>query len=162
MITLLNRYGLFHSICKGYEMVMADESVLWCDPNQNSDLYYAIPWSFGTFGFLTAVEMDIIPCKPYVRLHFQPTTSFKDVTHQLQAAYADKSNDIIEGILFDKTSGVVISGKFVDKVKVNKSYDLNNVIPISFMFAHIRHMRSSLVDLIVRHCDRHLRRTNTD
>lgn len=31
---------------------------------ENRDLYYAIPWSYGTLGFLTAVEIEIVPALP--------------------------------------------------------------------------------------------------
>lgn len=32
---------------------------------ENPDLFYSVPWSYGTLGFLTAVEIDIVPAKRY-------------------------------------------------------------------------------------------------
>ncbi len=46
-----------------YEIVVADGSVMTCSKDENSDLYYAIPWSYGTFGFLTAIDVMIVPYK---------------------------------------------------------------------------------------------------
>ena len=46
-----------------YEIVVADGSVMECTKEKNSDLFYVIPWSYGTFGFLTAIDIDIIPFK---------------------------------------------------------------------------------------------------
>lgn len=54
-------YGLFQHICLSYELVLADGSVVKCSRDENSDLYYAVPWSYGTLGFLTAVEIKILP-----------------------------------------------------------------------------------------------------
>lgn len=54
-------YGLFQHICLSYELVLADGSVTVCSKDENSDLFYAIPWSYGTLGLLTAVEIKIIP-----------------------------------------------------------------------------------------------------
>lgn len=54
-------YGLFQHICLSYELVLADGSVVKCSENENSDLFYAVPWSYGTLGLLTAVEIMIIP-----------------------------------------------------------------------------------------------------
>lgn len=54
-------YGLFQHICVSYEIVLADGSVVTCSRDNNSDLFFAIPWSYGTLGFLTAVEIKIIP-----------------------------------------------------------------------------------------------------
>ena len=42
---------------------MADGSITTCTRDENSDLFYAIPWSYGTLGFLTAVDLLIIPLK---------------------------------------------------------------------------------------------------
>lgn len=54
-------YGLFQHTCLSYELVLADGSLINCSPNENSDLFYAVPWSYGTLGFLTAVEIKILP-----------------------------------------------------------------------------------------------------
>ena len=42
---------------------MADGSITTCTRDENSDLFYAIPWSYGTLGFLTSVDLLIIPLK---------------------------------------------------------------------------------------------------
>ena len=65
--TTSHKYGLFQYICKGYEMVLADASVVWCSKDQEQELFAAIPFSYGTLGFLTMIELDIIPYKPYIR-----------------------------------------------------------------------------------------------
>lgn len=54
-------YALFQNICLSYELVLADGSVVKCSRDEKSDLYYAVPWSYGTLGFLTAVEIEILP-----------------------------------------------------------------------------------------------------
>lgn len=54
-------YGLFQHICVAYELVVADGSVVTCSKDTNTDLFYAVPWSYGTLGFLTAATIQIIP-----------------------------------------------------------------------------------------------------
>lgn len=54
-------FGLFQHICVSYELVLADGSLVKCSRDEKSDLFYAIPWSYGTLGFLTAVEIKILP-----------------------------------------------------------------------------------------------------
>lgn len=54
-------YGLFQHICESYELVLADGSVVYCSKTENVDLFYAVPWSYGTLGFLTAAEIKIVP-----------------------------------------------------------------------------------------------------
>ncbi len=48
-----------------------------CLQTENSDLFYAVPWSHGTLGFLVAAEIRIVPARKYVRLHYQPVHSFQ-------------------------------------------------------------------------------------
>lgn len=54
-------YGLFQHICLSYELVLSDGSVVTCSRDDKPDLFYAVPWSYGTLGFLTAVEIKILP-----------------------------------------------------------------------------------------------------
>ena len=58
-----HKYGLWQHICTRYEIVVADGSVMEATKEKNTDLFYVIPWSYGTFGFLTAVDIMIIPFK---------------------------------------------------------------------------------------------------
>ncbi|RQM25304.1 hypothetical protein B5M09_000915 [Aphanomyces astaci] len=62
--TSSHRYGLFQHICTSYELVLADGSTVICSKDVHADLFYSIPWSYGTLGFLTAVEIQIVPTKP--------------------------------------------------------------------------------------------------
>lgn len=59
-------YGLFQHICESYELILADGSLVTCSRVDNPDLFYAVPWSYGTVGFLTSVEIKILPATKYV------------------------------------------------------------------------------------------------
>ncbi len=43
-------------ICVSYELVMADGSVVKCSESENTDLFYSVPWSYGTLGFLVTIS----------------------------------------------------------------------------------------------------------
>ncbi|NYT47464.1 MAG: FAD-binding oxidoreductase, partial [Candidatus Methanofishera endochildressiae] len=47
-----HKYGLFQYICESLEIVTADGELVKCSKDENSELYYAIPWSYGSLGFL--------------------------------------------------------------------------------------------------------------
>ena len=112
------RYGLFQSICKAYELVLSDGSVIWCDKNNHIELFAAIPFSYGTFGFLTAVDIDIIPYKPYIEHTYHPTHSLNEAVNLLEQLSNDPDVDTVEGIVYSKTKSVVMSGKFVEETTV--------------------------------------------
>lgn len=79
-----HKYGLFQYICKRFELVMADASCIWCSKvssgqclvifahlnfflralrttsqDEEPELFCAVPFSYGTLGFLTAVDLDM-------------------------------------------------------------------------------------------------------
>ena len=127
--------GLFHKICKQYEMVMADgssvseimvwpfESIksfnllqIWVNPDSEPDLYKAIPFSFGTLGFLTAVDLEIIPLKPYMRLTYKATHGLDNLRKELKDATSDPEADTVEGFAYTLNTGVVMRGKYVDEI----------------------------------------------
>lgn len=51
---------------------MSDGSVVICSETENSDLFYAVPWSYGTLGFLTSVKIKMIPSKRFVKVSYRP------------------------------------------------------------------------------------------
>ena len=113
------RYGLFQSICKAYEMVLSDGSVIWCDKDKHNELFSAIPFSYGTFGFLTAVDIDIIPYKPYLKHSYFPVNSLPESVKLLEQLSNDPNIDTVEGIVYSRTQSVIMCGKFVDEIKVS-------------------------------------------
>lgn len=63
-------YGLFQHICMEFEVALADGSVVFCSPEKNAELFYNLPWSHGTLGFLLSATIRIIPAKQYVKLEY--------------------------------------------------------------------------------------------
>ncbi|XP_039279750.1 delta(24)-sterol reductase isoform X2 [Nilaparvata lugens] len=113
-----HKYGLFQHICISFEIVVADGSVLKCSKEENTDLFFAIPWSYGTLGFLTAVELQIIPCKRFVELTYQPVYSLGEAVDLFEKEIKRKTgNEFVEGIMFSKETGVIMTGHLVDSPK---------------------------------------------
>ena len=67
----------FQHICLSYELVLSDGSVVTCSEKENSDLFYAVPWSYGTLGFLASVKVKMIPAKEYIKMTYIPVDSFQ-------------------------------------------------------------------------------------
>ncbi len=58
--------------------MLSDGSVVTCSEEENSDLFYAVPWSYGTLGFLVSAKIRIIPAKRFVRLNYTPVKSMEE------------------------------------------------------------------------------------
>ncbi|WAR23698.1 DHC24-like protein [Mya arenaria] len=77
--TSSHKVGLFQHCCISYELVLADGSVVKCSKDENPDLFYAVPWSYGTLGFLVSAEIQIVPSKKFVRMEYFPALSRKQI-----------------------------------------------------------------------------------
>lgn len=110
-------YGLFQHICVSYELVLADGSLINCSKQENSDLFYAVPWSYGTLGFLTAVEIKIIPATQYIRLKYEPVRGLTKLCQKFDEAAKNKNNCFVEALQFGLHEAVIMTGA---KVRENE------------------------------------------
>lgn len=108
-----HKYGLFGDTVRAAEVVLADGSVVRASPTENADLFYALPWSYGAHGMLTAVELPIIPCKPYVRLTHEPVTGLDAICARFrELATMSTPPEFLEALLFDREHAVIVYGDF--------------------------------------------------
>lgn len=111
-------YGLFQHICVSYELVLADGRLIKCSKDENSDLFYAIPWSYGTLGFLTAVEIKIIPATKFIRLKYEPVRGLKNVRRKFEVEAKNKNNCFVEALQFSLDEAVIMTGTKVHETEV--------------------------------------------
>uniref|UniRef100_A0ABI7ZQV5 Delta(24)-sterol reductase n=1 Tax=Felis catus TaxID=9685 RepID=A0ABI7ZQV5_FELCA len=115
-----HKYGLFQHICTAYELVLADGSFVRCTPSENSDLFYAVPWSCGTLGFLVAAEIRIIPAKKYVKLRFEPVRGLEAICNKFTRESQRPENHFVEGLLYSLDEAVIMTGVMTDKAEPSK------------------------------------------
>ena len=123
---------MFHATCKAYELVLADGSVVWCDKDRHQKLFCSIPFSYGTLGFLAAVEINIVPFMPYLKQTYIPVSSLDEAVKVFETETKDESVDTVEGIMYSKDDGVIMSGKFEADIKVNMYLYCKNILVTVF------------------------------
>jgi len=113
--TSSHKFGLFQHICTSFEVVLADGSVVECSQESDPDLFYSVPWSYGTLGFLVSVTIRIIPSKRFVKLNYYPVRNENDMIEKFEKE-VEKSDasDFVECLVYSKENGVVMTGDFVD------------------------------------------------
>ena len=117
-----HKYGLMDDTVVSYEVVLADGSVVTASADENEELFRALPWSYGTLGFLVSVTLRVVPCKPFVRL-----TSYPCHTHDAgvrvftEKATAENPTDFVESLAYSFDRSVVMTGEMVDKSEVDSS-----------------------------------------
>ena len=118
-----HKYGFFHFTCRAYELVLGDGKVVWVSPKEHQDLFTALPFSYGTLGFLMSIDIDIIPYKPYIELTYHSVKSLDQVVDKFEEVTKDPMVDSVEGIMYSLDKGVIMSGKFVDNIPKGGKYN---------------------------------------
>ncbi len=113
--TSSHKYGLFQYICESFDIVTAEGKLLHCSATENSELFYLIPWSHGTLGFLVAAELKIIPAKQYVRLQYRPVHTLEGLCAGFARECRDTvHNEFVEALVYSRDTGVIMTGVFTD------------------------------------------------
>lgn len=114
--TSSHKYGLIQHVCESLEIVTAEGKLVRCSKQENPDLFYLLPWSHGTLGFLVAAELKIIPAKKYVKLSYQPVYSQVELVNEFERACRDTdSADFVEAIVYTRDRGVIMKGMLTDQ-----------------------------------------------
>ncbi|KAL5021082.1 hypothetical protein ScPMuIL_000237 [Solemya velum] len=119
--TSSHKFGLFQNICLSFELVVADGSVVRCSKTENPDLFYAVPWSYGTLGFLVSAEITIIPAKKFVKLQYSPVYTAEDISRKMEEETMKKSgNEFVEGLVYAKDKAVIMTANMTDEAEPEK------------------------------------------
>ena len=111
------RYGFFDRTVIAIEMVLANGEKIQASRTENSDLFYGAASSFGTLGVITLLQLQLIEAKAYVELTYHPVNSVLEAVKTIEETTEDTSNDYLDGILFSKDSGVILSGRLTNTPK---------------------------------------------
>lgn len=115
-------YGLFQHTCVSYELVLSDGSLVVCSKQEEPDLFYSIPWSYGTLGILTAVEIKIIPAKNYVKLRYEPVMYLDCIADKFEqvSRNTEHHHEFVEMILFSQNEAVIMTGNLTSDPEEGK------------------------------------------
>lgn len=113
--TSSHKYGLFQHICVSFDIVTAEGKLLHCSATENAELFYLIPWSHGTLGFLVAAELKIIPARKYVKVHYQPVYSLVEMVDIFERECRDVAhNDFVEALVYSRDTAVIMRAELTD------------------------------------------------
>ncbi|KAF2123127.1 24-dehydrocholesterol reductase-like protein precursor [Lophiotrema nucula] len=110
------KYGFFDRTINSVEMVMADGEVLTASEKQNADLFRGAAGAVGTLGITTLVELQLIKAKRFVKTTYHLTKSVSNAIEQVKQQTKNEQNDYVDGILFSKDHGVIITGEMTDDI----------------------------------------------
>lgn len=126
--TTSHRRGFLFETISAYEIVTADGRLVRATKDENADLFYALPWSHGTLGFLVAVELKVIPVKSYMKLKYIPCHNQTEFCAQFKAlSESDNPPSYLEGLTFTPERSVIMCGEMVERNEVNANIKINKI-----------------------------------
>jgi delta24-sterol reductase len=120
------KWGCFNQTCNWYEVILANGDLVKASPKENADLFYGMAGASGTLGVITAAEIKLVAARKYVELTYHPVMSFRGAKNTIEEL-AKQEIDFLDGIMFSKNLGVIISGSMTDKKRSK---------PVRFSRAH--------------------------
>ncbi|KAH8727424.1 hypothetical protein GQ44DRAFT_748415 [Phaeosphaeriaceae sp. PMI808] len=124
-----------------YVMAMIDD----CD---TSDVLCGSAGAMHSLGLTTLLEIALIPASEYVEITYWPVLSVSESVRKMQQverdpptlkmSVVDSSTDFVENIMFDSSSGLVITGRFIP----TPTADRTSVSQLSEGNSFVQHARS--------------------
>ncbi|KAJ8306436.1 hypothetical protein KUTeg_016981, partial [Tegillarca granosa] len=135
--TSSHKHGLFQHCCVAYELVLADGSIVTCSETENTDLFYSVPWSYGTLGFLVSATIKIVPAKKYIKMEYFPVHSADDIKKKFEEESLKRSNnEFVEGLVYSKDTAVIMTANMTDEADQDKINPIGNFW-MPWFFKHV-------------------------
>ncbi|KAH8903059.1 FAD-binding domain-containing protein [Coniochaeta sp. PMI_546] len=110
------RHGFFDDGVGEVEMVLADGRVVRVGPEgEGADLFRGAAGAVGTLGVATLLEVKLMEARKFVRARYRRTSSVAEAVRVVEEEVKKGENDYVDGILFSKDHGVVITGTLTDE-----------------------------------------------
>ena len=111
------KHGFFNRTINRIEMVLANGVVIACSDQENAELFHGAAGAVGSLGVITLVELQLTKAKKYVETTYHPVASVSEAIKKLELASSDLDLDYVDGILFSKDNGAIITGRLTDHPK---------------------------------------------
>ncbi|KAG9905098.1 FAD binding domain-containing protein, partial [Aureobasidium melanogenum] len=107
------RHGVFDNIVNSIEIVLGNGEIVRASRSENSDLYHGAAGSFGTLGVVTELEVQLVEAGNFMELEYHAISSASEAVRAIETYTADDKIRYLDGIMFTKTSGLIIAGRMV-------------------------------------------------
>ena len=137
------KHGFFDRTINSVEMVLATGEVVKISPKEREDLFHGAAGAVGTFGVTTLVELQLQDAKRFVETTYHPISGgMPEAIEILQKETADPEVDYIDGIMFSKTRGAIITGRLTNVLKDGMSVQCFSAAKDPWFYLHVENVIS--------------------
>ncbi len=106
------RFGLIHEMVTDFDLLTGEGKVIHCSPKSNSDIFYMLPNSYGSLGYVLKCNIKLNVVTPFVKLRYlrfsQAKVFFEALVREVKVSKAD----FIEGVSFSPGEYILLIGNF--------------------------------------------------
>ncbi len=116
------RYGLPHESVLDLEVLLPSGNVVYCTPDNNhADLFFGIPNSYGTLGYVLRLTVQTRPVKRFVALEHRRYSNIENYFTAVGEACREDV-DFVDGAIFGDDEMYVTLGRFADEAPFTSEY----------------------------------------
>jgi len=117
------RYGLPHESVLSMDVLTGDGRVVTATPDNDArDLFFALPNSYGTLGYILKLRIATVDVKPFVKIEHHQYDSIEVFFESMRAACDDADNDFVDATIFDTARMILSIGRFSDSAPYTSDY----------------------------------------
>ncbi|HUC02260.1 MAG TPA: FAD-binding oxidoreductase [Candidatus Paceibacterota bacterium] len=126
------RYGLVHETVIEMEILLANGDTVVCSKEENADLFYGFPNSYGALGYALRLRVMLIPVKPFVKIAHTRYGNAPDYFEALKKICATPAGapggvDFVDGTIFTPQEMYMTTGTFTDAAEKASDYTYENI-----------------------------------
>jgi hypothetical protein len=145
------KYGFIHETILEMDVITANGEIITCSRDNNTELFYAIPNSMGTLGYITRLKLQIRPATPYVKVDYKRYTDPETYFKELDKHCKDEEIDFIDGTIFSNNNLVLIIGNLTSYLPPEKKlYNKTNIFWEDLLNTTIKEQYFKLYDYVWR------------
>ncbi len=124
------RYGFVHDSLIEADVLLPSGTIVKATANNKySDLFYGLPNSYGTLGYVLRAKIKLRAVTKYVHLSTQKHTNSKSLLNAIKLATQDTTIDYVESLVYDTKTMYLTTGKQVKSLpklaKLSSIYGLS-------------------------------------
>jgi hypothetical protein len=111
------RYGFVHDSLLEADVLLPDGRIVTCTAdNEHSDLFFGLPNSYGTLGYILRAKIRLHPAKRFTHLRMRRFVDPHAWLDAMEAATHEDTVDFVEGIFYQDRRFILMTGQMVDSV----------------------------------------------
>jgi FAD/FMN-containing dehydrogenase len=120
------KYGFVHETIEEIDVLLPGGTAITCSRRDNSDLFFAFPNSYGTFGYALRLRVKLVPIRSFVKVAHRRLDDFATYFSEMKSACSSQV-DFIDGTIFSNNEMYLTTGTFVDSAPYLSDYTYMNI-----------------------------------